>query len=216
VVPRSLLLLLLAGCATGPESGPPVAVSAAPDGDAIRVQFRRLGGQGTAEHGAHLAAEGGSLSQVLHSPDRRTVSVFWQAPAGTLTCAFPYGGVGRFRAGTPVEGRTVEYVFYAAEGIEVTARVPAGCPMQPSICLHIQLSPDRVPGALVTPDGRHYALAGGRTDRWFALPRDSEGVLAAGDLEFVLNTATDDGHRFIIAIDPDGTPSAVSGFVRNW
>lgn len=214
--PRVILLLLLAGCVTGPESGPPVAVGAAPDADGIRVQFRRLGGQVAVEHTARLDADGGSLGQVLHSPDRRTVSVLWLAPAGTLTCSFPYGGVGRFRAGTPVDGRSVEYVLYAADGVEVTAQVPAACPMQPSLCLHIQLSPDRVPGELVTPNGRHHALAGEWTDRWFALPRDGEGVLAAGDLEFVLNTATEDGHRFLIGVDPDGTPSAVSGFVRNW
>jgi len=211
-----VLLVFLAGCATGPEKGPPVAVTAARGADGIRVQFRRLGGQGAAEHAARLEADGGSLEQILHSPDRLTVSVLWRAPVGALQCSFPYGGVGRFRAGTNVETRAVEYVFYSGEGVEVTAQVPAGCMMQPLLCLHIQLAPDRVPGSLRMPGGRTIVLEREETDCRLALPRDGDGVLTGGDVEFVLNTATEDGHRFLIGIDPDGTPSAVSGFVRNW
>lgn len=216
MLPRAVLLLFLAGCATGPEKGPPVAVTAARAEDGIRVQFRRLGGQGSAEHVARLVAEGGSVEQILHSPDRLTVSVLWRAPAGTLTCSFPYGGVGRFRADTDIDSRTVEYVFLLAEGVEVSARVPAGCTMQPFLALHIQLAPDRVPGSLRMPDGRTLPLERGETDCRLDLPRDGNGALAGGDVELVLNTAAEDGQRFLIGVDPDGTPSAISGFVRNW
>ena len=216
MLPRVVLLFFLAGCATGPENGPPVAVTAARDADGIRVQFRRLGGQGSAEHVARLDADGGVLDQVLHSPDRRTVSVLWRAPVGALQCSFPYGGVGRFRAGTYVDSHAVEYVFFQGEGVEVTAQVPAGCPMQPFLSLHMRLAPDRVPGSLRMPGGRTVVLEREETDCQLALPRDRDGVLAGGDLELSLQTADGDRHRFLVGIDPDGTPSAVSGFVRNW
>jgi hypothetical protein len=216
VLHRVIPFLLLVGCVTGPEKGPPVSVTAARDADGIRVQFRRLGGRLSAGHAARLVAEGGSLEQILHSPDRLTASVLWRAPAGTLQCSFPYGGVGRFRAGTSLDGRMVEYVFLSAEGVEVTAQLPAGCTMQPFLSLHIQLSPDRVPGSLRMPDGRDLTLEHEGTDCRLALPRDGDGVLAGGDLELVLRTAAGDGHRFLVGVDPDGTPSAITGFVRNW
>ena len=213
---RVVLLVFLAGCVTGPEKGPPVAITAARDADGIRVRFRRLGGQGSAEHAARLDAEGGSLEQIVHSPDRLTVSVLWRAPAGALRCSFPYGGVGRFRAETPVASRAVDYVFFQGEGVEVTAQVPAGCLMQPFLTLHVRLAPARVPGSLRMPGGRTLALEREETDCRLALPRDRDGVLAGGDLEVLLHTADGDRHRFLVGIDPDGTPSAVSGFVRNW
>ncbi|MHC4133852.1 MAG: hypothetical protein ACYTDU_02510 [Planctomycetota bacterium] len=216
MLPRVVLLSLLAGCATGRERGPPVAVSAARAAGGLRIRFRRLGGQGSAEHVARLDADGGQLDQVLHSPDRLTVSVLWREPAGTLRCAFPYGGVGRFRAGTHVDGRAVEYVFLKSEGIEVTAQVPAGCLVQPFLPLHARLAPDHLPGSMHLPGGRTVVLEREETSCRLALPRDRDGVLAGGDLELVLRTANGDQHLFLVGVDPDGTPSAVTGFVRNW
>ena len=213
---RVVWLSLLVGCATGRESGPPVEVSAAPAADGLRIRFRRLGGQGSAGHVAQLEADGGQLDQVLHSPDRLTVSVRWRKPTGTLRCAFPYGGRGRFRAGTHVDTRVVEYVFLKREGIEVTAHVPAACLVQPFLPLHARLASDHLPGSMRLPDGRTVALEHEETSCRLVLPRDDDGVLAAGDLELVLRAANGDQHRFLVTIDPDGTPSAVTGFVRNW
>ncbi len=211
-----LLLSLLAGCATGREGGPPVAVSAARAADGLRVRFRRLGGQGTAEHAARLDADGGRLDQIRHSPDRLTVSVLWREPAGTLECAFPYGGVGRFRADTSIDDRAIEYVFLEGDGVAVTAQVPAGCPMQPFLPLDIRLAPEHLPGRLQMPGGRTVALEGEKTSCRAALPHDDDGGLRGDDLEFVLHTAAGTPHRFLVGIDPDGTPSAITGFVRNW
>jgi len=165
---------------------------------------------------ARLEADGGTLDQILHSPDRLTVSVLWRAPVGTLECSFPYGGVGRFRAETTIDGHAVEYVFFQSEGVEVTAQVPAGCPMQPSLSLHIQLAPARVPADLRMPDGRTIVLEGEETVCRLDLARDSAGVLAGADVELVLRAADGDRQSFLVGVDPDGTPSAVSGFVRNW
>jgi hypothetical protein len=214
LLPRVALLALLAGCATGRE-GPPVAVSAARAEDGLRVRFRRLSGQGSAEHAGRLTCDAGFLEQIVHSPDRLTLSVLWREPAGTLRCAFPYGGVGRFSVGAPMEEGVVEYVFLAREGIEVTAQVPAGCLMQPSLPLHIQLTPDHLPASLSMPGGRSMALEREETDCRLALPLD-DGALVDGDVELVVQTADGERHAFLVGVDPDGTPSAVTGFVRNW
>jgi hypothetical protein len=211
-----MLLVLLAGCVTGPGRGPPVRVTAARDADGIRVQFRRLGGQGSVENTARLDADGGRIDEVVHSPDRLTVSVLWRAPVGTLQCSFPYGGVGRFRAETSVDSRAVEYVFLSAEGVEVVSQVPAGCTMQPFLLLHIQVAPDHLPGSLHVPGGPTVALEREETSFRLALPRDGTGGLVEGDLELVLRTANGDQRLFLVGIDADGTPSAITGFVRNW
>lgn len=208
--------MLLAGCATGRDGGPPVAVSAARTAEGLRVRFRRLGGRGTAEHAARLDADGGRLEEILHSPDRLTVSVLWREPAGTLRCAFPYGGIGRFRADTPIEVRAVEYVFCESDGIAVTAQLPAGCLMQSSLPLDVKLAPGHLPGRLHLPGGRTVALEHEETSCRAPLPCDTDGGLEGGDLEFVLHTAAGTPHRFLVGIDPDGTPSAITGFVRNW
>jgi hypothetical protein len=210
-----VLPFLLAACTTGPERGPAVAVSAARETDGIRVQFRRLA-TGAGEHRARLAADGGRLAEVVHSPDLRTVSVLWHQPRGTLRCSFPYGGVGRFGAGDPTDPGQVDYVFHESAHARVTARVPRGSPMRSRLALDVHVGADLLPARLETPRGGAFEITVGEARVPLELPRDRHGVLESGDHEVFLHTAGGETLSFLVGIDRDGTPAATTGFVRNW
>ncbi|MCI0589907.1 MAG: hypothetical protein L0323_24095 [Planctomycetes bacterium] len=191
-------LLLLASCATAPARDAEVSAAPAPGG--LRVRFRRLEGADP-DRPPELRADGGVLDEIVFSPDLRAVSALWREPRGKLSCRFPYDGVAVFEAGRPVEPGTVEYVFLESEGVRVTAALPRGCLLLPAL-------PFRLPPAtrLLLPDGA--ALP----DAILVLPRDGRGALRQGDLALTLETPNG-LFEFLVGVDADGTPAAISGYV---
>lgn len=198
------LAILLGACA----SGPPVRVQAALEGDAVRVAFRRTE-PGSAGHLARLEADGGRLEEVVHSPDRLTVSVLWREAEGALRCSFAYGGEASYPAGGPASDEEVLYVFLDEAGARVTARLPGANPVRPALPLDVQLPPALLPALL---DGR--ALREPRTRVLLPLPVDADGALVEGDSVVVLETAGGGRRELLLGIDPDGTPTATTGYVR--
>jgi hypothetical protein len=185
---RVAWLLLLAACATGAARD--AEVSAAPAEGGVRVRFRRLTGPDP-DRPPELRADGGTLEEVVFSPDLKAVSALWRAPRGRLTCRFPYDGVAAFEAGGPVDPATVEYVLLESGGVRVTASLPRGCLLLPALTLRLD------------PEAREVTLP---------LPRDSPGALRQGDFPVTVETASGPV-EFLVGIDADGTPAAVSGYV---
>ncbi|MFQ5843756.1 MAG: hypothetical protein ACE5JG_02085 [Planctomycetota bacterium] len=212
---RTAAFLLLAACATPPERGPPVDAAAVREGGALRVHFRRTR-RGTGGHLAVLEADGGTLSEVVHSPDRLSVSVLWREPEGRLRCTYAYGGVGVQDAGDVSETRIARYVFLDAPGARVTMHLPVRCPMRPALDLRFRLDPSRLPAVLEVPGRAAHVLR--RADDRFRLelPRDEAGALQAGDLLLVLRGADGEELSFLVGVDPDGVATAASGYLRRW
>lgn len=196
----ALAFLLIAAACAGTRSAD-AEISAAPAEGGVRVRFRRLGGADP-DKPPELRADGGTLDEVVFSPDLKAVSALWRAPRGKLTCRFPYAGVSVFEAGGAVDPATVEYVFAEAEGVRVTASLPRGCLLLPALPLRVD-----PPAPLLLPDGT--TLPGATVP----LPRDAKGVLRQGDLPLAL--VTENGLvAFLVGIDADGTPAAPSGYVE--
>jgi len=199
------MLLILAGCATTHPAD--AEVSAVPAEGGIRVRFRRLKGADP-DRTPVLRADGGVLDQIVFSPDLRAVSARWREPRGRLSCRFPYDGVAVFEEGGPVDPATVEYVFLEAGGARVTAALPRGCLLLPAV-------PLRLPPAtrLLLPNGIEIPTGEDGTTM-LPLPKDTSGVLRRGDLPLLLETAQGP-IEFLVGVDADGTPAAISGYVRS-
>jgi hypothetical protein len=201
----SAFLLILAACATVRPAD--AEISAAPAEGGIRVRFRRLKGE-SPDRPPELHADGGALEEVVFSPDLKAVSALWRAPEGKLSCRFPYDGVAVLEAGGPVDPTTVEYVFLEAEGARVTAVLPRGCLLLPALPLRLP------PGArLLLPNGIEIPVGEDDT-AMLPLPRDTSGVLRRTDLPLVLETARGP-IEILVGVDADGTPAAISGYVRS-
>ena len=211
---RFLPLLLLAACASTPGAGPPVAAVAVREAHGLRVHFRRTG-SGSGEHLARLEPDGGVLEQIVHSPDRGSVSALWLGAEGLLRCSFPHGGTGVLRADEAAASREVEYVFLSVRGVEISARLPAASPMRPVLTLHVRVDAKRLPAVLELPDHSEIAVTEQKSTALFPLPSEG-GALRVGD--FLLHLRDRDGKAFpfLIGIDCDGVPTATSGFLRNW
>jgi hypothetical protein len=110
-----------------------------------------------------------------------------------------------------VEPGQVRYVFLEEAGARVTADLPRGCLLLPRLPLRVRLDADRLPARLVQPGGAVVPL-GEETEVLLSLPRDERGALREGDAALALVTARGT-LGFLIGIDADGTPAAVSGYV---
>jgi hypothetical protein len=199
---------LATGCAAVPV---PVEASAAQEADGIRVQFRRLQGHSSANL-ASLTADGGRLEQVVHSPDGLTASALWKDPSGTVSVRFPFGGEARVSADALSESRS-RYIFYEGEGATVSATVPQACPVRPAMDLTIELADETLRAQLVFPDGRSREISKRKMVISFDFPT-RKGRLMAGDLMLELRLFDGNRNRFLVGIDSDGTPAAVSGYVQ--
>jgi hypothetical protein len=199
---------------TGPDSGPPVEVSAVAEGEDARVRFRRLR-YGSAGHLARLRVTGGALAEVVHSPDRRSVSVLWRDRNGRLECRFAYGGYGEFDAGGVLDQRLVEYVFLEADGCSITAVVPHANPMRAILPLRVRVESSHLPAMLTAPGGISVAIESTEQAVPFALPADAENALIEGDFEVEILTSDGTSFACLIGVDEDGTPVAATGFVRD-
>ncbi|MHC4933262.1 MAG: hypothetical protein ACYTGV_13850 [Planctomycetota bacterium] len=210
---RSLSLLVLTACAATTE----VRVSAAPaKGGGAWVRFRRERPTGRDPRQARVEASGGHIEELLHSPDLRTVAVLWREPEGDLRCSFPYGGEGIFRSGQELAKGDVEYVFLEAPGVVVTARLPRGCVMRRALDLRVQLEDSKLPARLRVSAREPVPLDRSDSLHRYELPSDPRGALLRGDHAIVIEDATGGAWPFLISIDRDGTPAAVSGYIRNW
>jgi hypothetical protein len=203
---RLALLLLAAACARHEM----LIVSAAPAEGGVRVRFRRPGAT-EPDRPPELLADGGQLEELVCSPDLLGASALWRAPAGALRCRFPYGGTAAFDAGGPVDPAEIRYVFLEEDGARVTADLPRGCLLLPRLLLRVRLRADHLPARLVLPGGAAVPLAE-ETVAELSLPRDRRGVLRRGDAALALVTARGE-LGFLIGIDADGTPAALSGYV---
>jgi hypothetical protein len=210
---RALSLLVLTACTATTE----VRVSAAPaQGGGAWVRFRRERPAGRDPKEARVEASGGRIEEFFHSPDRRTVAVLWREPEGDLRCSFPYGGEGLFRAGQDLAEGEVEYVFLEKAGVVVTARVPRGCAMRKALELQIRLDDSKLPARLRIAQREPVLLVASESRHRFDLPTDPRGALLRGDHAIVIEDAAGSAWPFLISIDSDGTPAAVSGYIRNW
>ncbi|HEX5138593.1 MAG TPA: hypothetical protein VFY93_16595 [Planctomycetota bacterium] len=205
----ALLLALAASCATprGPE--PEVSAASAPGG--VRVRFRRLGGADP-DRPPELRADGGDLSEIVVSPDLRAVSAFWKGPAGKLACRFPYDGAAARDASAPADATTVAYVFLDALGVRVTADLPRGCLLLPALPLRLHVPDELEPARLVLADGRALPRDGDAV--LLPLTTDERGILHRGDIPVTVETANGP-IEFLVGIDDDGTPAAISGYVAS-
>jgi hypothetical protein len=203
------LLLVLAAC-TGTRPAD-AEISAAPAADGVRVRFRRLGGADP-DRPPELRAERGTLAEVVVSPDLRAISAVWRDPAGTLSCRFPYAGVAVYDAGAPRDAATIGYVLLDEAGVRVTADLPRGCLLLPALPLRLHIPEELGPARLALPDGRSLPRVGDA----FLLPltADERGVLRRGDMAATVETARGP-MEFLVGIDDDGTPSAVSGYLAS-
>jgi hypothetical protein len=183
-------------------------VQAAREDGALRIAFRRMEA-GSAGHPARLEADGGRLEEVVHSPDRLTVSTLWREPLGELRCSFAYGGSASHPAGAEAPDETVEYVFLDEEGVQVTARLPLANPVRPVLPLEVTLAPALLPALL---DRTRLDAPLSRVA--FPLPLDPDGALLAGDSVVVIRTAGGGRREFLVGVDPDGTPTATTGYIR--
>lgn len=189
-------------------------VRSAAEGDALRVWFRYPYPTDD-ERRARLRADGGRLVQVTHSPDRRTVSALWIDRAGELVCRFPRGAEARLDAGAAGDPAVVEYVFLAQADARVTAEVPRACLMTPRLILRIFVAPDELPARLELPGGEKVELVDPVSIHVLELERSPAGVLRGGDTMLRLHTAAG-AYAFLVGVDPDGTPTATSGYVQKW
>lgn len=207
--------VLLAGCVTSPGRGPQVTVEAVREEGGIRVAFRRTE-PGTMGNPAELVADAGRLAQVVHSPDRLTVSALWREPRGMLRCTFAYGGEAVFRADDPTSARAVHYVFLDEEGVRITCTVPSGRLPRPSLPLVVDLAEHHIPARLSLAGRVIGEISGAGESVLLRLPVDEEGALRGGDIECTVTTAGGRGFTFLLAVDSDGIPAAVSGYVSCW
>lgn len=201
---RVVWLLVLASCATSAARDAEVSAAPAPGG--LRVRFRRLKGE-SPDRPPELRADGGVLDEIVFSPDLKAVSALWRQPRGKLSCRFPYDGVAVFEVGRPVEPGTVEYVFLESEGARVTAALPRGCLLLPALTLRLE-----PPARLLLPDGTVLPVGAGG-EATLLLPRDIRGVLRQGDIALTVEIASGQV-EFLVGIDADGTPAAISGYVE--
>lgn len=208
----TLLVLLpaLAGCATGTLRGADAEVSAAPAEGGVRVRFRRLGGADP-DRPPELRADGGTIDEVVVSPDLKAISALWRDPRGNLSCRFPYAGSAVFEAGGTVDPATVAYVFLESQGVRVTAALPRGCLLLPALPLLVEVPEALGPVRLVLPDGRSLP-PGDHGLVLLPLTSDERHVLRRGDLPVAIETA-EGPIEFLIGIDEDGTPAAVTGYL---
>jgi hypothetical protein len=201
------LLPILAAC-TGTRPAD-AEISAAPAPDGVRVRFRRLGGAHP-DRPPELRAERGVLEEIVVSPDLRAISAVWRSPAGKLSCRFPYDGIAVYDAGGPRDPATVAYVLLDADGVRVTAALPRGCLLLPALPLRLHIPEELEPARLVLEDGRSLPRDGDAV--LLPLTTDERGVLHRGDLPVTVETAK--GRvEFLVGIDDDGTPAAVTGYV---
>ena len=204
---RMCCCLLLAAC-----QSVPVTVGAAPEDEGTRVFFRRdadIRSDGL----ARLSSDGGRLTQITHAPDGSAVSAL-RIGSGSITCTFPGGGRARFE-GAAERGTSVEYVFLDSPGVEVTARVPRGCPLVPALALRIRLEASLLPATLHLPAGP-VRLARQVSRVVYPLRKDKRARLVRGDHWVRIETSGNKVFSFAVGIDSDGVPAAVHGYVRNW
>ncbi len=189
-------------------------MSAVADGEDARVRFRRLT-YGSAGHFARLQATGGVLAEVVHSPDRRSVSVLWRDRSGRLECRFAYGGYGEFDAEGVLDASRVEYVFLQVDGCSITAVVPRANPMRAILPLRVRVDVSLLPATLNAPGGISVSITEADQTFALALPADEAGALIEGDFEVEILTSDGASFACLIGVDADGTPVAATGFVRD-
>ena len=198
--------LALCACATSV----PVSASAVGEGGDLRVLFRRLESSGTNQL-PEIRADGGRLDEIVFSADRLSVSALWREPRGRVAVRFPFGGRGEIRAQVATDARRIEYVFLDDERIRVSARLAVACPLRPHLALVI--AADEA-ATLKGPQWSPNALPSGGGTTSLVLPRDADGVLHTADVELFVELASGARYSFLVGVDQDGTPSAVTGFVR--
>lgn len=209
------LLLALAGCAGRPAPRPDVEVTAAPDGDARWVCFvRRTPVPG--DRPATVSCSAGRIDALWHSSDRTVVAVRWIPDGGLLRCTFPDGRHAAWSSGATLQDGWIDYMLYETEDVRVRTRVPRGCPLQPVLRLHVEVAPELLPARVVLPGGRTLALSAPSSTVDLPLPQAAPRRLAAGELSLAIEGASGARRTFLVVIDPDGTPAALSGYVANW
>jgi hypothetical protein len=165
------------------------------------------------DHDIRITVEGGTHRDFVRSPDLKSCSVLWENPNGKLTCRFPYGQSAEFDADGEVLTDRFIYSFLNGPGCTVTTRLGRGAPMVPRLLLNVALEREHLPATLQW-DGRElHNLSKKSSVILVELPRSKKNVLEQGDWNVTLKTKKG-SWKFLIGVDPDGTPAASSGFIR--
>jgi len=208
------LLLLVAACASSdvPER-PDLEVTAYQEIGGKRIQYRLREGQ-VSDADVTVSAEHGELRDQIRSSNLRNVSVFWKDGDGLLKCKFPFGQEAEFDwiEGVPLSD-VFAYTFFARSDISVTTRIGRGAPMVPRLLVRVTIPQKELPAELQWEGREAHHLVKESSLLLLELPRDEKNVLRTGDWNVALRTKTVTAN-FLIGIDPDGTPTASSGFVR--
>ncbi len=195
-----------------PVSGE-VRTAAHEDGTRVWV---RLGQENRRLDKPRVTVTAGSVANLAVSPDRRTVSLLWKDPAGSLLCVFPIYGAIAVPASARPAPRWVEYVLLREAGVEVTARLPAQVPMTGRLSVQIQLPARALPARFHFADRRSIPLSREKTDVTLEFETDAQGFLLEADTTGIIHTANGAEHWFLVGVDADGSIAAVTGFVRRW
>jgi len=208
------LLLLAVACASSDKiERPEVEVTAYREIHGDRVHFRLREGQ-VSDAPVVLKADGGILRDQIRSSNHRNVSVLWTKGEGKLNCRFPYGQENAFDAqeGSPLSD-VFAYTFFTGHGASVTTRIGRGAPMVPRLLLRVSLPKSFLPAELQWEGREPHHIVRDSSLLLVNLPQNDKHVLGTGDWNVVLRTKKGTWN-FLIGVDPDGTPTASSGFVR--
>ena len=104
-------------------------------------------------------------------------------------------------------------MYFEGGGAIVSATVPRACPVRPAIDLTIELADETPMAQLVFPNGHAQEISERETVISFDFP-SQQGRLMAGDFQLELQLFKANRYRFLVGIDSDGTPVAVSGHVQ--
>ena len=211
-----LPLVLAAACASDDHEieMPDVTVKAAEETSGTRITFHLHKGE-ISDKPIVLEPDFGELRDFVRSNDLRTCSVLWVNGNGKLTCKFPYGQTGEFILDeTEVLQDRFLYTFLVAPGATVTSHIARGAPILPRLLVRVSLDEKNRPATLQWEGRRVQQLTRKNSLLLLELPRNREtNVLETGDWTVTLRTPVK-SYEFLVGIDPDGSPTAVSGTVR--
>ncbi|MEM8886118.1 MAG: hypothetical protein AAGD14_18785, partial [Planctomycetota bacterium] len=180
--------------------------------EGMRIHFRLMKGD-ISEKPIKLEPEFGVTRDIVRSPDLRSLSVLWVKGEGLLKATFPYGQEAEFEWDGETLVDSFLYVLYEEHGVRVTTRVMRGAPMVPRILARVTADEDAMPVTLQWEGRETRTVTRSGSIILFELPGGRQGKLESGDWNVKVSSAKG-ASRFSVGVDPDGTLTASTGYVR--